>query len=605
MCGVHEHDFGLAGSGILIWHIDETRLGDYLSANMVNIDPDHKGVDLEEADGIQDFDYSLPDIYGYEGSEFDPWFAGGYAWEFSPSSEPSSDASWGGETFVTVETLDEPALEMDVTVSRTTVCDGWPIRTSPVKWGPLIWKNADSAGDRLVLTTTTGHVSSYMSDGSGPAPMGITATAPPVAGNLSSGSPLLLVCEDDGQVHFRDVVWNEPDGWPVTIPGGSNGIAALISEKLGFVAVADDDMKINLLSASGEQVGGWPVATDALTAGLAVYPDDQLPGLIATTIDGRVYLWNLDGTEVEGWPVAPGDEQIGIPVSADIDRDGTPDIIAASGNYLYAYDRQGNSLAGFPAMLPASPLSSPGLCDPNLDGRLETVILTEEGVAALSASGATIEDWPVLLEQDTLVSEYSRNRRCIGGRGFTLVSMDDGRICLYNSDGTQGGIFPVSVGDNPIGRPLLWDPGNTDNWRVVAADAKGSIYCWHTSMVPSGWFTGLDMSGSNCWWQQDLPPAPSWQEVLPEGSFYVYPNPVQEGSGIIRFQPGDQCTWEIRIFNMGGDLVTLKSGAAPGGSPWEVPWNTENLSPGVYFVCLYISSDSGSAEAVFHAAVIN
>ncbi|MCK4807882.1 MAG: M6 family metalloprotease domain-containing protein, partial [Candidatus Aegiribacteria sp.] len=26
MCGIHEHDFGLPGSGILIWHIDETRL---------------------------------------------------------------------------------------------------------------------------------------------------------------------------------------------------------------------------------------------------------------------------------------------------------------------------------------------------------------------------------------------------------------------------------------------------------------------------------------------------------------------------------------------------------------------------------------------------
>jgi hypothetical protein len=240
-----------------------------------------------------------------------------------------------------------------------------------------------------------------------------------------------------------------------------------------------------------------------------------------------------------------------------------------------------------------------------MDGRLETVILTQEGVAAVGASGATLEDWPVILEQDSLVSDYSRNRRGISGRGFALISMDDGRICLFDYEGKQSGIFPVSVGDRPIGRPLLWDPENSGNWRVLAAEKNGCIYCWNTTMVPDGWFTGLDMSGCNCWWNEDLPTLPVSGSVLREGSFYVYPNPVQQGSGIIRFQPGDNCSWEIRIFNMGGDLVYLKTGTAQGGSAWEVPWNTEDLAPGVYFVSLHISSDTGSTDALFHAAVIN
>ena len=163
----------------------------------------------------------------------------------------------------------------------------------------------------------------------------------------------------------------------------------------------------------------------------------------------------------------------------------------------------------------------------------------------------------------------------------------------------------MSVGDRPIGRPLLWDPENNGNWRVAAADSSGGIYCWNTSAEPEGWFTGMDMSGSNCWWTEDLPPAPVTGSILGEGSFYVYPNPVQHGSGIIRFQPGADCLWEIRVFNMGGDLVTLLNGTAPGGSPWEVPWNTDDLAPGVYFVSLHISSDMGSTDALFHAAVIN
>jgi M6 family metalloprotease-like protein len=605
MCGVHEHDFGLPGSGILIWHIDRTRLGEFISANQVNVDPAHKGVDLEEADGIQDFDYSLPDIYGYEGSEYDPWYQGGYAWEFSPSSEPSSDASWGGETFVTVEVLDEPANNMDVKVSRTTICDGWPIRSSIVRWGPLIWKDADSSGDRLIVTTNTGYASAFESDGSGPYSMGLGITAPPVAGNPAGGSPLLLICENDGRVHLRDILWNEPSGWPVTLAGGGSGTSALVSSRIGIVAVADDNNKVQLFDSAGSPLSGWPKATEAQIAGIALYPDDENPGIVASTIDGRVYFWDIDGRLLEGWPVTPGDEKMCQPLAADINRDGSAEIVAVSGDRIYAYNADGEILPGFPAMLPGSPLSSPCLSDMDNDGRLEIVLLTDDGAVAVGSSGATIEDWPVIFEQDSLVSDFNRYRMGIGGRGFVMISMDDGRLCMLDSQGAQSGMFPVTVGDFPIGRPLLWDPEDSGNWRVAAADRSGSICCWNTSFEPEGWFTGNDMTGCNCWWNDDLPPLPSTGSVLSEESFYVYPNPVQQDEGTIRFQPGDDCTWEIRIFNMGGDLVMYRSGTAPGGAPWEEPWNTENLAPGIYFVCLNISSGMGSTDALFHAAVIN
>ncbi|MBN2607728.1 MAG: M6 family metalloprotease domain-containing protein [Candidatus Fermentibacteraceae bacterium] len=605
MCGVDEHDFGLAGSGVLIWHIDQTRLGDYVGANIVNVDPDHKGVDLEEADGIQDFDYSLPDIYGYEGSEFDPWFPSGYAWEFSPSSEPSSDASWGGRTFVTVEVLDDPGNQMDVKVTRSTVCQGWPVHAGPLGYGPVLWEDADGMDDRLVVTTSTGIALAYGIDGEGPQSMGLGITAPPVAGSLSGGDQLLLVCGNDGRVHLRDLEWNEPGGWPVTLPGGVMGVQALISSGLGIVAVADNDQRIHMFDESGEKVNGWPVQVQAPVTGLAVYPDGERPGLAATTSDGRVHLWRLDGRKAEGWPAAPGEENISIPMAADIDRDGDIDLVAASGECIYAFDGSGELLPGFPAMLPSPPLSSPCLADPDDDGRLETVILTWDGIAAVGASGATLEDWPAHLEQDSLVASYSSGRSGVGGSGFAMVTMDDGRVCLFDGTGGQSGIFPVSVGDRPVGRPVIWDPQGTGEWRAAAAGSNGTVYCWNTGFQPQGWFTGRDQSGSNCWWSQDLPPLQTSGSVLEQGSFYVYPNPVRTGSGVIRFRPGHDCTWEIRVFNMGGDLVTMMSGSAPGGSAWEETWDTEDLAPGVYFVSLGISSPEGSTEAIFHAAVIN
>ncbi|MCK4504380.1 MAG: immune inhibitor A [Candidatus Aegiribacteria sp.] len=605
MCGINEHDFGLPGSGILIWHIDETRLGEYMNANMVNIDPDHKGVDLEEADGIQDFDYSLPDIYGYEGSEYDPWFQGGYAWIFSPSSEPSSDASWGGQTFVTVEVLDSPSNTMDITVTRSIVCEGWPVYNNPVKWGPVIWSDPDGDGDRLVVTTFSGYTRAYMPDGSGPELMGLGVSTPPVVGRLDEGTPLLLVCNDIGEIHLRDPEWNEPAGWPVTLPGFGVAVASFISSRLGAVVVADNNHSVLLFDAAGEQMDGWPVRTAAPVTGLAMYPDEDEPGIIAASADSRVYLWNTDGSPVSGWPVAPGNEDTGLPIAADLNRDGSADIVVVSGDNVFAYDRSGDLLPGFPAKLRSTPLSSPCFGDINSDGMLEIILTMTEGIAAIGASGATINDWPVLLEQDSLVYGYNRNRRGIGGEGFAMLSMDDGRICAFDEAGNQRGIFPVSVGDRPVGRPLLWDPDDTGNWRVAAADSSGAVYCWNSSLVPDGWFTGMQMSGENCWWGDDLPPVSISGNVLESGSFYVYPNPVRSGNGNIRFHPGKDSNWEIRIFNMGGDLVWYESGSAPGGASWEIDWDTRNLAPGVYFVNLYISNDEGSTEALFHAAVVH
>jgi M6 family metalloprotease-like protein len=605
LCGIHERDFALAGSGVLIWHIDETRLGGWIDQNRVNVDPAHKGVDLEEADGIQDFDYSLPDIYGYEGSEYDPWYRGGYAWLFGPETEPSSDASWGGATFVTVDVLDAPSDAMALTVTRTAGIDGWPVQAGPLRWEPMIWEDPDGQGDLLVAVTTTGFARGWRSDGEGPLPMGNAVTAPPAVGRPGPGAPLLLVCEDDGEVHLRGADWSEPDGWPLRLAQRAAGIHCLVSSRLEAVAVADDQEKVHLFAADGVEISGWPVSAGAPVVALAVFPDEASPGIVAATSDGRIHLWDMSGRPFDGWPVSPGSERTGIPLSADINRDGSAEVVAVNGGSVYAYALDGSMLPGFPADLPGEPLGSPCLSDLDGDGRLETIVPFTGGAAAIGSSGATLEDWPVIVEQDSLTASWRNLARGIGGRGFTLIPFPDGRVCMLGPSGSPLGMFPISAGDYPIGRALLWDPEGDGTFRVTAADSSGSVFCWSGAPTPDGWFTGLDMSGENCWWPDDLPPIGAAGGSLAEGSFYVYPNPVRSGEGAIRFLPGLDCGWEVRVFNMAGELVTFEAGTAPGGAAWEVPWDTSDLAPGVYLVCLRLTDGSGTADALVHAAVVN
>jgi len=75
------YDSHLPGEGMLIWHIDEDVLNSNWNSNSVNNDEDHKGVDLEEADGDDDLDSKT----NYGDSE-DPYNSGSFAKDTYPNS---------------------------------------------------------------------------------------------------------------------------------------------------------------------------------------------------------------------------------------------------------------------------------------------------------------------------------------------------------------------------------------------------------------------------------------------------------------------------------------------------------------------------------------
>lgn len=98
------------GSGLLIWHIDEFVIEENFNPDIglsrVNGDANHKGVDLEEADGIQHLDMSLnSSSYGYGGPE-DAFRANVNDYiGFSPRPDtgqlhmPTSESYYGGTPF--------------------------------------------------------------------------------------------------------------------------------------------------------------------------------------------------------------------------------------------------------------------------------------------------------------------------------------------------------------------------------------------------------------------------------------------------------------------------------------------------------------------------
>lgn len=86
------------GSGAYVWHVDEGRIRDVFDSptNLFNADPDHKSVDLEEADGIQDLDSAIPSSY-WLGGDNDS-FRGEGADSFGPDTRPATVTAAGSRT---------------------------------------------------------------------------------------------------------------------------------------------------------------------------------------------------------------------------------------------------------------------------------------------------------------------------------------------------------------------------------------------------------------------------------------------------------------------------------------------------------------------------
>ncbi len=122
---VDEYDWALPGSGIVIWHIDESVIQNNLASNRINADKTLRGVDVEEADGIQDIGEEFFTIFGDviigEGSDQDLWYKGNNAelFEnfFNSNSKPNTLTNSGAKSLVSFSNFSESKSVMSFNLS--------------------------------------------------------------------------------------------------------------------------------------------------------------------------------------------------------------------------------------------------------------------------------------------------------------------------------------------------------------------------------------------------------------------------------------------------------------------------------------------------------
>ncbi len=123
---VDNYNYGIPGSGILIWHINEKNINDYTS---LNNDPNNRVVHLEEADGAIDIGFTTTALFAdpTKGWRWDFWFNDNPAFfqlnlnfdsvSFNNSSLPNTNSSSGSQSLISISNFSDIENIMNFTIS--------------------------------------------------------------------------------------------------------------------------------------------------------------------------------------------------------------------------------------------------------------------------------------------------------------------------------------------------------------------------------------------------------------------------------------------------------------------------------------------------------
>jgi M6 family metalloprotease-like protein len=639
-----EFDFFLpgegSGSGLLIWHIDPSTIEANFVFNTVEADATHKGVDLEEADGVQDMD-GFPVSLDSFGSAADAFRLGNRT-RFAPDTVPSTMSSFGIPSFVTIDSVSAVGQIMSFIVSFERRKEGWPVSIDgPIGGNHPAVADLNPAGDdglESVWVDTTGGVWVVGADGSQPlgaplATVGPDANTAPAIGDIDAdGSPEVVVAAADGTIY----AWNGEDGSEV-LDGDLNPATSGVWAEVGRSLLG----AIPVLAPIGGPGVGVVVGTPADSTG-----------------EGEVVWCQQSGTEVQlDRVLVPGDAT-------------TPPLVFSGKGPVILAAATAEQETRFFAIEPGIPppvereLTHPGRLaavramvagDLDGDGLIELIVSDSRGridayTTSLTVGGDPVLDelsavpgWPFDLDlevaHDLALGDIDQD-----GRHEVLLSAFDGRLYAVNFNGTPQLFFPLTAGDpdRPLPRvvpsPLAVDLAGDASPEVIFAPGDGRAFAvdgagrtlpgWPLPgpaskgavpviddldkdgnldlVVPSDLAAGSSLiayelgvaEGPGSVWRAYRGGAdhrgiltaaadtPAPQSFLSE--IYVYPNPVDGEVANIHFSLGADALVEVEILDSIGRLVArpLAPALVPGRTDHEVRWDVSDAASGVYLVRL-------------------
>ena len=650
---VDEYDFGLPGSGILIWHIDESVIEARRDENKVNADETLRGVDLEEADGPQDLGQYYGMLSGGAGSEsgsyYDAWFRDNEAHfqtnqtdnvAFTPTSYPPSVSNSGANTHITIKDFSAPDTVMTFTVVNNLYQAGFPIEIKPDDFdanGDYHLNAGDLDGDgkpEIMIndadnsyTAVVGQLEDSLQVTRrqnvivGATLMAVTLTA--VADLDGDGSDDVVIAYSMGETGLALVAYshfNEPDLTQQQFlthlyhPVKQLLIAEHEGEKR--ILILQDSLHadgvtitgiIKAFDADGQLV--WSYKQENQQIYDVVY-NDVSSFFIAGNNGSTQLMWDGTGVDVIAMEniydplaqrfsfesetkLAGGYLTANSPTIAAFQADGPGQIGYVSGTLIHSIDENN---------VPKNS-SQPAIGDIDGDGVAEIIVTGENQVWAYNNDGSLCLNFPVpLVERDLDLSSPVLGDLDGDGADEIILTTSAGNVEAYNDLGKMLEGFPLSFGGTAATPPALFDFDNDGDLELAAVSNTGRLSVWDLDAEydPSkiSWpFEKHDpaMTGFNPIKYASQTAVPG-QSLLPENLAFNYPNPNIENYTIIRYRLNEPASVKIKIFDIMGDLVKEMDGPGDGPADHEVVWHLDDVDTGIYFG--QIRAASGGTEKI-------
>lgn len=601
--GVDEPDWAVPGSGILIWHIDQSVIDANRAADQINADKNNRGVNLMQASGAQLIGESYTDVFGdniiVEGSEQDLWYKSNkatlYKNTFDDMSYPNSRSNKGAASLLTLKNFSDTANVMSVTLLNgnsdirkeayaTLTLPSTQNKITVVQTG-TVTEYAVQSGDSVFLLNKSLQQDKLLPDFStrpvisaGAVLAGITATslnlfdmsafsnsvlsAPAAFGNFSSDPVLvkkgsgaeLFIGTATGKVLHYAFTNAAPQLLGVDSTDEISPVTFLLRKNSGYIAVKQSG------SGAAATYTVWDGKTKIGT-GSGVVNDANCA---VTRMNDTVAVLLVNNTSFVFVSSAvstfafPGSDVIQNFSVADLRRDGNPYLLFEAGAKLYAYNFSGALADNFPV---------------TTGTRTNTLV---KPAAVLTADNQI----------------------------FIYALADNGLHVVSGKTGHETSLSPLALTGAANGQNIFF---NRDNQTYCATiDASHNLTVWKI-LANQGTilYTGLsgDISGARTSTLTQTASAAS--AFMPANKTYNYPNPVYGKVTYFRFYLSENANVTIKLFDLAGDYVGQLSGYGQGGMDNEIAWDVTNIQSGVYLAHVEAAGVSGQkAHSVIKVAII-